>query len=295
MPDLLPKVEIAAGDFQAAEILDRIANYLPSNGYDDPRRDARHLLALAMERSDTVFPHEDIVLKENMIGNLAELIDRRRQGEPISRIRGWREFYGLNFFLNPSTLDPRPDSEVVVDTVLDYARDREERPSSLVDFGTGSGCLLLAAAAHLPAATGIGVDIQDQAIAIASHNAESLGLADRIVFQQGSWDEKLEGFFDIVICNPPYIPQGKVNSLMDEVKKYDPLTALDGGPDGLAAWRQLAPIFKNRLSEDGIVVVEIGAGQQDDVATLMEASNLKLIEQRRDIAGIIRTLVFSHC
>jgi release factor glutamine methyltransferase len=294
MPDLLPKVEIAAGAFQAAEILDRIASYLPSNGYDDPRRDARYLLAMAMERDDAVFPHEDIVLKGHMTGSLAELIDRRRQGEPISRLRGWREFYGLNFFINPSTLDPRPDSEVVVDTVLDYARDREERPLRLVDFGTGSGCLLLAAAAHLPTATGIGVDIQDQAITMASHNAESLGLADRINFQQGSWDEKLEGLFDIVICNPPYIPQEKLNSLMDEVKKYDPLAALDGGPDGLAAWRQLGPIFKSRLSDDGIVVVEIGAGQQDDVATLMEASNLKLIEQRRDIAEIIRTLVFSH-
>jgi release factor glutamine methyltransferase len=294
MPDLPPRVEIATGAFQAAEILDRVANYLPSNGYDDPRRDARHLLALAMERSDAIFPHEDIVLEDHMIGSLATLIDRRRQGEPISRIRGWREFYGLNFFINPSTLDPRPDSEVVVDTVLDYARDREERPVRLVDFGTGSGCLLLAAAAQLPTATGIGVDIQDEAIAMASYNAVSLGLADRITFKQGSWDEKLEGSFDIIICNPPYIPQGKLSSLMDEVKNYDPIAALDGGPDGLAAWRQLAPIFKGKLSEDGIVVVEIGVGQQNDVATLMEASNLKLIEQRRDIAGIIRTLVFSH-
>jgi release factor glutamine methyltransferase len=282
------------GTFQAAEVLNQITDALSSNGYDDPHRDARHLLALAMGRDDSVFPHEEIFLNDHMAGSLDAFIDRRRNGEPISRMRGCREFYGLNFFIDPSTLDPRPDSEVVVDTVLDYAGCREEGALRLVDFGAGSGCLLLAVAAHLPSATGVGVDIQEQAVAMAQRNAESLGLNGRITFKQGSWDEALEGHFDIIMSNPPYIPQGEFDSLMDEVRKYDPRIALDGGPDGLTAWRQLAPVFRNRLSDGGIVVVEIGIGQQDDVAGLMEASGLKLVEQRCDLAGIMRVLVFNH-
>ena len=282
---------VLPGQQNAAHVLDRIASQLLPNGYDDPRRDARYLLAFAMGRDDAVLPHEDIQLNNDQITCLEGLIQRRNKGEPISRMRGWREFYGLAFAINEATLDPRADSEVVVDTVRDYAEGKPDL--RMVDFGTGSGCLIIAAAAHLPTATGIGVDIQQAAVTIAAQNAVHHGLDNRITFQHGSWDEGLMGVFDVIISNPPYIPAGDLDTLMNEVKDFDPLAALDGGNDGLDAWRALAPIFAKRLAKDGVAVVEIGFGQEDAVTAIMAHKGIILKEQRCDLSGVIRCLVFN--
>ncbi len=282
---------VAIGVHHAAAALDKIAAELNPNGYDDPRRDARHLLAIALGRDNAVLPHEDITLTADDITRLNDVIRRRNNGEPISRMRGYREFYGLNFTINAATLDPRADSEVIVDTVRDYAEDKAA--IRMVDFGTGSGCLILAAASYLPDATGIGVDIQPDAVLMATQNAQHHGLSERITFQQGSWDSGLDGCFDIIITNPPYIPAKDLDGLMDEVKNFDPMPALDGGADGLDAWRALAPIFSRRLALDGVAIVEIGSGQEIDVAAIMAEENIILLEQRCDLSGIIRCLVFA--
>ena len=239
----------------AAQVLADIAARLPDNGLDDRRRDARHLLALALDRTTPVLPHEDVDITSEQLDRLDHLIERRIKGEPISRIRGYREFYSLDFHINPATLDPRADSETLVEAALRVLGDADwpaprvtQRVAPRVlDLGTGSGCLLLAILANAPTASGIGVDIQEAAAEMARQNAERLGLASRADFQVLSWDDGLDGQFDLVISNPPYIPRPDLGGLMDEVRLYDPILALDGGDDGLDAWRALAPVIARRL------------------------------------------------
>ena len=283
----------------AATLLADIADQLPDNGLDDRRRDARLLLAMALGRDDAVLPHEDITVTPKQHQALNTLIARRQQGEPISRMRGWREFYSLNFKMNPATLDPRADSEVVVDQVLAYLRHGDMPRPRLLDLGTGTGCLLLASLNNHPNAVGVGVDVQPDAVAMANQNAAYLGLSDRAEFFVSSWDSAIgdpwaaEGQFDVIISNPPYIPSHDLLTLMDEVKNYDPPLALDGGADGLEAWRALAPVMARRLRDDGAVFVEIGQGQDDAVTAIFKDGGLNLVAKYPDLSGVNRCLQFS--
>ncbi|MEK9860717.1 MAG: peptide chain release factor N(5)-glutamine methyltransferase [Alphaproteobacteria bacterium] len=285
----------------AAQVLVDIAARLPDNGLDDRRRDARHLLALALDRTTPVLPHEDVDITSEQLDRLDHLIERRIKGEPISRIRGYREFYSLDFHINPATLDPRADSETLVEAALWVLGDADwlaprVTPSvapRVLDLGTGSGCLLLAILANAPTASGIGVDIQEAAAEMARQNAECLGLASRADFQVRSWDDGLDGQFDLVISNPPYIPRPDLGGLMDEVRLYDPILALDGGDDGLDAWRALAPVIARRLYPHGTALVEIGQGQGDEVAGIFDHHGLRLTHQWPDLAGVTRCLQFS--
>ena len=285
----------------AAQVLADIAARLPDNGLDDRRRDARHLLALALDRTTPVLPHEDVDITSEQLDRLDHLIERRIKGEPISRIRGYREFYSLDFHINPATLDPRADSETLVEAALRVLGDADwlaprVAPSvapRVLDLGTGSGCLLLAILANAPTASGIGVDIQEEAAEMARQNAERLGLASRADFQVRSWDDGLDGQFDLVISNPPYIPRPDLAGLMDEVRLYDPILALDGGDDGLDAWRALAPAIARRLYPHGVALVEIGQGQGEAVAGIFDHHGLRLMHQWPDLAGVTRCLQFS--
>ena len=283
-----------SGAYQdAAGLLAEIAGQLPENGFDDRRRDARLLLAMALGRDDAVLPHEDILISDQERETLAVLIKRRQQGEPISRMRGWREFYSRDFKINAATLDPRPDSEVLVDAALHWLQDCDIPHPKLLDLGTGSGCLLLSCLAHHQTAVGLGVDIQPDAVAMAQDNADQLGLSDRAEFKTSRWDDAISGQFDLIISNPPYIPKAEILTLMDEVKTHDPMIALDGGDDGLDAWRQLAPVLARRLHPSGAVFVEIGAGQDDDIAALFQAEGLALVAKHPDLSGLNRCLQFS--
>jgi len=277
----------------AVQVLADIAARLPDNGLDDRRRDARHLLALALDRTTPVLPHEDVNITEQQLDRLDQLIERRIKGEPISRIRGYREFYSLDFHINPATLDPRADSETLVEAALRVLGDADCPAPRVLDLGTGSGCLLLAILANAPTASGIGVDIQEAAAEMARQNAERLGLAARADFQVRSWDDGLDGQFDLVISNPPYIPRPDLGGLMDEVRLYDPILALDGGDDGLDAWRALAPVIARRLYPHGVALVEIGQGQGDEVAGIFDHHGLRLTHQWPDLAGVTRCLQFS--
>jgi len=289
----------------AAQVLADIAARLPDNGLDDRRRDARHLLALALDRTAPVLPHEDVDITSGQWDRLDHLIERRIKGEPISRIRGYREFYSLDFHINPATLDPRADSETLVEAALRVLGDADcpalrvapkvapRVAPRVLDLGTGSGCLLLAILANAPTASGIGVDIQEAAAEMARQNAERLGLASRADFHVRSWDDGLDGQFDLVISNPPYIPRPDLECLMDEVRLYDPILALDGGDDGLDAWRALAPVIARRLYPHGTALVEIGQGQGDEVAGIFDHHGLRLTDQWPDLAGVTRCLQFS--
>lgn len=216
-------------------------------------------------------------------------VARRLAGEPVSRIRGTREFYGRDFRIGPQTLDPRPDTETLVAAVLDIVgrEARAGRPLRILDLGTGSGCILTTLLAELPDATGVGADISPGALRLARANAESVGVADRARFAVSDWFEALAGRYDIIVSNPPYIASDEIGGLAPEVAEHDPLAALDGGPDGLDAYRRIAAGAPAFLVPGGHLLVEIGYTQGDAVTGLFERAGLAVAEDGivADLAG----------
>jgi len=270
----------------------RLASERPEGAIDSPVRDARLLLALALGREEAVLPHETITMTAETEARIDAFLGRRLSGEPLSRMRGWREFYSLRFGLSPATLDPRPDSECLVDQALSWFAAHPAPAPKVLDFGTGSGCLLLAVLNAIPDAHGTGVDLAPVAVDQAARNARELGLGDRARFLTCDWDKGLEGKYLMILANPPYIPTDDLIGLMPEVRDHDPELALDGGRDGGDCWRRLLPAVARRLEKDGRAFVEIGAGQQEMVASLAGESGLVHVGQARDLGGIIRCLEF---
>jgi release factor glutamine methyltransferase len=238
--------------------------------------------------------HQKISLTEAQKARLAQLIDARNGGQPISRMRGKREFWSGDFYLNSATLDPRPDSEVLVSSALAFARNKSHQTSAIkvLDLGCGSGCLLLSTLSELPDASGLGVDCAALAVAQSRANAASLGLAGRADFQIGYWAEGVKDRFDIILSNPPYICEGDA-SLSAEVRCYDPDLALFGGKDGLAAYRVLLPQFGSILAKAGQVFLEVGFGQSKAVAQIAEQAGLCLVDIAKDLSGVERCLVLA--
>jgi release factor glutamine methyltransferase len=211
-------------------------------------------------------------------------VERRLAGEPVSRIVGIREFYGRPFHIDASTLDPRPDTETLIEAALSLV-DRE-KPVKLLDLGTGSGCILVTLLAELPRATGIGVDRSLAALSIARANAEALGVAGRARFVAGDWLGSVEDTFDLVVVNPPYLSAAEMAELSPEVGAHDPEEALDGGPDGLSAYRSIAPCLGAVLRPRGIALFEIGHTQAEAVSRLLAEAGLRLEGGPwRDLAG----------
>lgn len=278
----------------AAGLIGSVSERLSRGDLAERRREARLLLALALERAEPVLPHEDIFFPPKAETRLEALISRRNEGEPVSRLRGWREFYSLRFYLNNATLDPRADSEVLVDTGLTLASEMDG-PLNIVDFGTGSGCLLLAMLHHLRDAQGLGVDISPDAIAAARRNATALALDSRASWIVSDWDAGLGAdMFDLVISNPPYIARDDIETLAPEVRLHDPLRALDGGADGLEVWRRLLPVITRRLKPGGRAVAEIGHGQAEHVTALAAANGLVVLASHADLGGRTRCLVLAR-
>ena len=258
------------------------------------RLDASWLVGLACGQDSPVMSHQKISLTEAQIARLAQLIDARNGGQPISRMRGKREFWSGDFYLNSATLDPRPDSEVLVSSALAFARNKSYQTSAIkvLDLGCGSGCLLLATLSELPDASGLGIDCAALAVAQSRANAASLGLAGRADFQIGYWAEGVKDRFDIILSNPPYICEGDA-SLSAEVRCYDPDLALFAGEDGLAAYRVLLPQFGAILAKAGQVFLEVGFGQSKAVAQIAEQAGLCLVDIAKDLAGVERCLVLA--
>jgi release factor glutamine methyltransferase len=210
--------------------------------------------------------------------------------EPLSRIIGRREFWGLEFMLSGDTLDPRPESETVVEAVLARLPDRTGAYRFL-DLGTGTGCLLLALLSEFPRAIGVGIDIAAGAARTARRNAELLGLGGRAHFVVGDWVRAVAGGFDAVVANPPYIATPAVARLAPEVRNHDPHRALDGGADGLLAYRAIAVDLHRLLLSGGIFAAEIGQGQADSVAAILVQNGLAIDGLAHDLAGIVRCVV----
>ena len=285
---------VTYSDIEARHILQPLFAVLLQAGIANAISDARCLLGLVLGRDDPVLPHEIIPRwTPDHQEQLESLRLRRQIGEPISRLRGWREFWSMRFDVSPATLDPRPDSETVIAAATVWAR--EHRPSArILDLGTGTGCLLLSCLAELPEATGVGLDISAEVVTVATANADRHGLSDRSWFCQDDFAADLTGYgeFDLILSNPPYIPSADIEALDVSVRHFDPLGALDGGFDGLDCWRILCPQIAILLANNGAAFVEIGAGQGKAVGSLGAASKLHLAGSFTDLSGHERCLHF---
>jgi release factor glutamine methyltransferase len=271
-----------------------LARQFKSADLDTPELDAR-LLVGAATRLDLTGLAIDAQrsLREDESNRLATLVARRLQHEPVARILGEKEFWGMRFALSADTLVPRADTETVVEAALELVRASGEAPEPLriADVGTGSGAILLALLKELPGAIGTGTDISAGALRTASANAEQLALAGRASFVECDYCEKLKGPFDLIVSNPPYIVRGEIGALAREVRDYDPRRALDGGSDGLVAYRAIARDIAGLLEPGGAFALEVGRGQADDVAELMRLTGLHTIRpHRHDLAGIPRVV-----
>lgn len=220
-----------------------------------------------------------------------DLVDRRARREPMAQILGRREFWSLEFKVTRHTLDPRPDSETLVQVVLDRLQDRAAH-LNILDFGTGTGCLLLSLLHELPNAVGVGIDISTDALEVAVENARNLGLSGRAEFRLQSWEDGTQGQFQVVISNPPYVPSGVIPTLQPEVARFEPRLALDGGADGLDAYRRLLPVSERLLSAGGLAAFEVGIQQADSVAAIGASCGLQHLATAPDLGGVPRIVLW---
>lgn len=274
-----------------AELLREARRRLTAARIDNAALDARVLLVhlLRIDAMDLVRAPEAGV-DVAAVKTLETLLARRIAGEPVARIIGVKEFFGLPFQLSPDTLVPRPETELVVEEALRRIPE-DDRPYSILDLGTGSGCILLAILRQRIAAFGVGVDRSFRAARTAQANAELLGLAEQARFLVGDWAASLDARFDLIVSNPPYIRSGDIPGLPREVARHDPALALDGGADGIAAYRTIFDALRGLLTPAGVAIVEIGYDQGGPVIELAADRRLTVAAVLPDLAGHDRVAV----
>ncbi|MBO6783487.1 MAG: peptide chain release factor N(5)-glutamine methyltransferase [Alphaproteobacteria bacterium] len=286
MPDALAE---AVPDIRST--LHGAAAQLEAAGVENPRLDARLLLGHVLGRGTAwMIANDDTALEAGEQAAFAELLARRAAREPLAQILGVQEFWSLPFETGPDVLTPRPDSETLVEAVLDLETDREAG-LQILDLGTGSGCLLLSVLSEFPNATGTGVDVSRAAIGVAGRNAVRLGLDRRCAWTVSGWADLPPGRYDVVISNPPYIETAAIEELEPEVRDHEPRGALDGGADGCDAYRDLLCRARSWMSESGCLVFEHGAGQSDTVAAIARSNGFQVAGIYRDLAGRERVIV----
>ncbi len=258
---------------------------LEAAGVEGPVIDARLLVEAASgaSRLDIITdPHRR--LTDDQARTLEVLVARREKREPVSHILGVRGFWKIMLKVTPDVLTPRPDTESLLDVVL--PRMPSDRAVSVLDLGVGSGAILLAILAERPAARGLGVDVSAEAVAVARENAANLGLATRVALLRGDWTAGLAPeSFDVVVANPPYVPTGDIDALAPEVRDHEPRLALDGGADGLDAYRVIAPQVMRVLRPGGLFAIEIGLGQASAVQTLFRQAGAVNVSAHDDLTA----------
>jgi release factor glutamine methyltransferase len=269
-----------------------LARQFSMAGIDTPELDARVLVAYALALDHAaLMAQSERRLTEMEADAITTLMRRRLDREPVARIVGAKEFWGLSLSLNADTLVPRPDTETVVEAALAALGEERGRTRRIADLDTGSGALLLALLTELPGAHGVGTDISVAALNCARSNAAGLGVAGRASFVACDHGAALGGGFDLIVANPPYVASADIAGLQPEVRDFDPRRALDGGPDGLAAYRAIAADARRLLAPEGVLVLELGAGQLDAVISLTVAAGLVPVgAPRRDLSGQPRAL-----
>ncbi|MBK1661452.1 peptide chain release factor N(5)-glutamine methyltransferase [Paracraurococcus ruber] len=269
----------------------RAGQHLRAAAIDSPRLEARLLLAHALGcRQEDLLRDPRAAVPPGAAARFGDLLRRRLDHAPVAHLLGCQEFWSLPFAVSPATLIPRADSEALVEAALEAFPDRGA-VRRVLDLGTGTGCLLLAALSEFPAATGLGLDRVPAAAALARANAARLGLGGRAAFAVADWAAPVAGRFDLVLSNPPYIESAAIPGLMPEVARHEPASALDGGADGLEAYRAIAAALPGLLAPGGRAVLELGQGQEEAVTALAAAAGLRCLACRPDLGGIPRALV----
>ncbi|MGR6468306.1 peptide chain release factor N(5)-glutamine methyltransferase [Rhizobium sp. PAMB 3182] len=278
-------------------LLSEVRQELLDGGIEAAATDARTLVSGLLDLSATdMLTRGDRAVSAEERETVMAAVSRRIAREPVHRILGFREFYGLTLSLSPATLEPRPDTEVLVDAVLPYLQRRlaDNGEARILDLGTGTGAICLALLNECKGATGVGCDISSDAVDTAIRNAQLNGLEDRFTGTVSDWFGAVEGTFDIIVSNPPYIRSDVVATLDPEVREHDPMAALDGGEDGLEAYRMLASGAGAFLREGGTFAVEIGFDQRESVSQLFAASGFRRLQAVADYGGNDRALVFER-
>ena len=271
-------------------------------GFKTASLDCRLLLSQILKKTNPVYTHEQVNISKNQIINFQNLVKQRQKGKPVSRILNKRNFWKSEFMLDGETLDPRSDSETLIEAVLEHFTNKLQS-LKILDLGSGTGCLGLSLSEEYVKSIITFVDVSEQSLKIVKKNSHQFRLKARLKFINldwctHDWDTKLLNFeekakFDIIISNPPYIPSNEIMFLESEVKDYDPTLALDGGKDGLNAYRSIFLKLKNLVKSDGKIFVEIGKGQENLVSEIALQHGLLSIEYKKDLSDIIRVIIFT--
>ncbi len=272
-----------------AHLIRQAAKQLGLRGIETAALDARLLLQFATDmRREEIVAEPDFIVTPDLAARFWSFVERRCAFEPVSRILGSREFYGREFQVTPAVLDPRADTETLIAAALPLARGK----CRILDLGTGSGAIIATLLAERPEALGVASDVSEAALGVARVNAEAQGVSGRLTLLRADWFDGIEGLFDLIVSNPPYIASAEIAGLAVDVRDFDPLGALDGGADGLAAYRRIAAGASGHLFPKGQVLVELGAGQEADVRQLFEAAGFGFKGQAFDLGGHVRCLTF---
>lgn len=281
---------VISADESRAGALARVAAAFAQAGIEEPQREARLLLCAALDLPlASLVAHGEEPLGEGA-ARLEAWLRRRLSREPLSRIRGNREFRGRLFITSPAVLDPRPETELLVDAALARLKAAGISRPRLLDLGTGSGVIIVSLLAESIEAVGVGVDISAEALAMAGRNGTAHGVTDRLTLFQGDLFVPVTGLFDLVVSNPPYIPSSDLGALEAEVRDFDPALALDGGADGLDFYRRIIEAAPRHLSPGGILTLELGIHQAGAVSALVLEAGFSDLELHRDYSGIERHL-----
>lgn len=291
---LMPHTALQSRELSVTDSLRNAVLQLQRAHIETASMDARILLqhVLSVTREQLMLDHER-ELTHAQSTTFQRLVERRILRQPISQLTGKREFWGMSFRVSEHTLDPRPDSETLIDAIISRIPQREAA-LDILDLGTGTGCLMLTVLSEYPNARGTGVDICNNALAVARENARNLGMENRTAFVSSCWGEKVEGSYDIVISNPPYIPSSAIASLAPEVSQWEPKLALDGGVDGMDCYRAIASQLKRLLKPTGLCVFEIGMGQAKELEAIVQSHGLQVVGSKDDLALITRCIIVTH-
>ena len=273
------------------EIQRKLCNNFSIIGIETPELDARIILKEVLSLDD-----KDLILKESldisneMIEKIIAIESRRLNGEPISKIFKKRDFYNSTFLISNDVLDPRPETELIVEIANNYIDKNEVK--NILDLGTGSGCILLSILKENKMINGLGIDLSKDAISIAKQNSKKLNLETQSNFLISNWMSSLNYKYDLVVSNPPYIASEDIKKLSKSVKIYDPILSLDGGDDGLNSYRLIASDLKRVVSKNALIIIEIGYNQSLQVIEIFKKNNFKLTKKYNDINGLDRVLTF---
>ena len=273
------------------EIQRKLCNNFSIIGIETPELDARIILKEVLSLDD-----KDLILKESldisneMIEKIIAIESRRLNGEPISKIFKKRDFYNSTFLISNDVLDPRPETELIVEIANNFINKNEVK--NILDLGTGSGCILLSILKENKMINGLGIDLSKDAISIAKQNSKKLNLETQSNFLISNWMSSVNYKYDLVVSNPPYIASEDIKKLSKSVKIYDPILSLDGGDDGLNSYRLIASDLKRVVSKNALVIIEIGYNQSLQVIEIFKKNNFKLIKKYNDINGLDRVLTF---